>query len=326
MRSRTPVVTRWLGAMALLMITQTAFAQGVPPQPGQPGYGEMPPPSQPPPASPPPDGPPPQQGYGQPPPQQGYGQPPPQQGYGQPPPQQGQSQYSQPPPPPRERVEEPPLPPPKEKEPEGEGFKMPGWSVRIDPFNWLLEGRLGFELEVGLTKWMTAEIVPVFVVQEEPVFMSLRDVGPRIKQESNGLGALSGSSIGLGFWLGGTAFHGYVLRAILTNYGYTYASYDEAGVKLDSLSHTDRVFMGMIGSHARFGAFTIAGGFGLGVDLNKEERCYTSTATSVADRTTGCNGLQLFLGNTTNANRIDVSSAFYPVVLALRISLGVTFD
>ena len=33
--------------------------------------------------------------------------------------------------------------------------------VRIDPFNWLLEGRLGLELEIGILKFMSFEMVPV---------------------------------------------------------------------------------------------------------------------------------------------------------------------
>jgi hypothetical protein len=192
---------------------------------------------------------------------------------------------------------------------------MPAWSVRIDPFNWLLEGRLGFELEAGITKWMTAELVPVFVVNDSPPTLSFKGIGPEVKQESNGPGALSGTSVGLGFWLGGKAFHGYVLRAIFTNYGYNYQSYSAAGAQVDSVTHTDRWLMGMLGSHTMFGPFTIAGGIGLGVDLNKEFVC--------VPKGTSCKGIELNLGPGQGA--VDVSSPFYPVVIAGRISLGVTF-
>jgi hypothetical protein len=318
---------RWIAAAAFSLIAETAFAQGVPPEPGQPtaGYGELPPPSQPPPTSPPPGGqPPPQQGYGQPPPQQGYGQPPPQQGYGQPPPQQGQSQYSQPPPVERERVEEPPLPPPREKEPESKGFKMPPWSVRIDPFNWLLEGRLGFELEAGIASFMTIEVVPVFMVNAKPPELNFVGGEDPLRQASNGVGPISGASIGAGFWLSGTVLRGTVLRAIFENYSYTYKTHDDLG-PIDSVSHTQRVLMGMIGSHSRWGAFTLAGGIGLGVDLNHQQRCYKDADSLGSPTGNDCGEIQVALDR-GKQSVFDAGGFLYPAVLAGRISLGVTFD
>lgn len=194
---------------------------------------------------------------------------------------------------------------------------MPPWSVRIDPFNWLLRGRLGLEMEVGLLSFMTVELIPVFVTSSSDLLDGIRSP---LSQESNGLGAMSGVSIDAGFWLGGKPLHGYVLRAIFENYGYTYKLATDVGS--DKLSHTDRVLMGMIGSVTRIGAFTIAGGLGLGMDLNKQERCYRDTDLSGAPTGKGCGGLELFDGHTQH----DVSSFLYPAVLEARISLGVSFD
>ncbi|HEX4336374.1 MAG TPA: hypothetical protein VH062_10705 [Polyangiaceae bacterium] len=208
---------------------------------------------------------------------------------------------------------------------EHHGFKMPPWSVRIDPFTWLIEGRLGIELEAGILKWLSVELVPVFVTSTTPPTLSSfssRDSG--VEQHSNGLGPISGTSLGAGFWLGGHVLHGYVLRVIYTNYGYTYTTHD--GGEVDRFSHTDRWLMGMIGSNATWGPFTLGGGIGLGVDLNKQSRCYPDGATSKADaQGSGCSGWEIALDR--GFSRFgNVAPAFYPVVLAGRISLGVTFD
>jgi hypothetical protein len=346
---------RVAGLVAAMALSGTAMAQqGTPPTAG---YGE-PPPSQPPPSQPPPSQPPPQQGYGQPQqgqaPQQGYGQPPPQgygpppqQGYGQPPPQQGYGQgqqgygqgqrgyYDEPPPRRRHRsddyddsnIEEPPPPPPKE--PDGGG--IPPFSIRIDPLNWLLDGKLGLQLEVGIWKFLSFEMVPIFVTTGTPPTLNLfRSFGGSLRQESNGLGALSGSSFELGFWLGGHPLKGTVLRAVFENYGYTYRT------DIDYVSHTSRVLMGMIGSASRFGAFTLNGDFGIGVDLNKEERCYSSVFTASgyisqdtpgAPTGSGCGELQVVDTSSAGAFPIyPVSAPLYPAVFEFRLSLGVTID
>jgi hypothetical protein len=224
--------------------------------------------------------------------------------------------------------EPPPPPPPRER---GGDFEMPPWSVRLDPFNWLLEGRLGLELEVGLLEFMTFELVPVFVVNDQPPTLNLSGVEDTLRQESNGLGAMSGASLGLGFWLQGRVLRGTVLRAIFQNQGYTYKTVDSGGT-IDRFSHTDRVLMGMIGSHSRFGAFTIAGGIGLGVDLNKEERCFdrgndfTSAGTLRSSAPSGrnCGEQQIAVDRTGGV--ADVGGFLYPAVLEGRISLGVSFD
>ena len=67
---------------------------------------------------------------------------------------------------------------------------MPPWSVRMDPFNWLLEGRLGLELEVGLLNWLSVEFVPVFVVNDQPPAFNFSGREDPLTQESNGLGRI----------------------------------------------------------------------------------------------------------------------------------------
>jgi hypothetical protein len=285
---------------ALVLGSATAAAQyGQPPPPG---YGQPPPPGY---------GQPPPPGYGQPPPP-GYGQPPPQ-GYGQ---QPGYGGYNDPyggstPPP-------PPPPPPRK---EDDGFEMPDFSVRIDPLNWLLEGRLGFELEVGLWEFISFELVPVFVVNEEPPAFNLRGREDTVSQHSNGIGAMSGASFGLGFWLQGEPFEGNVLRVVLTNYGYTYKATDDQG-QFDEVSHTERQLLFMFGSHHKWGFFTLAFAFGLGVELNKQERCY-DTAGNLTE--SGCDGELQIAASRDRRTILDLNSPFHPVQLTGRISLGFVF-
>ncbi len=268
---------------------------------------------------------PPPPGYGQPPPgQQGYGQPPPgQQGYGQPPPGQqgygqqgyGQQGYGQ-------QGYGPPPPPPRKDDSE---FEIPDFSVRIDPFNWLLQGRLGFELEVEVWEFISFEMVPVFVVNEEPPLLNLRGFPSDLTQHSNGIGALAGSSFGAGFWLNGKPFEGNVLRVILTNYGYEYRTSDNAG-EIDSVTHTERHLYGFFGSHSRWGFFTLSAGIGLGVELNKQERCFSDTATGVADaQTSDCDGVQELAITRDLGTRGDINGPFHPIYLLGRFSLGFVF-
>jgi hypothetical protein len=355
--------------LSATFVSGVAMAQqGAPPTAGYgPPPGQQPPPAPPPGGQPPQQqgygqppqqgyGQPPQQGYGQPPPQQGYGQPPPQQGYGQSPPQQGYGQqgygqqqsygqgqqgYYDPPPPRRGRgrndrgydddnVEEPPPPPEKEES------KIPPFSVRIDPLHWLLEGKLGLELEVSpFLKWMSIELVPEFVTGEQPPLLGLRGREDVLHRRGDGLGALSGTSIGLGFWPGARGMKGTVLRILYQNYSYQYVTQTQGGAVIDpGFSHTFRNFMGFFGSHSRWGAFTLAGGILLGVDLNKFERCYQSSVappdTIGAPKGSGCGEWEIGLSRDPATNRpleiISVSDFLYPIILDFRLSLGVTID
>jgi hypothetical protein len=219
----------------------------------------------------------------------------------------------------------PPPPPPEPGEP-SQGFTMPPWSVRIDPFNWLLEGRLGLELEVGLLDFLTVELVPVFVVSDKPPTLNLSGAPDVLHQESNAIGPISGASLDVGFWLDGSAFHGYVIRAGITNYSYTYETEDGGGV-IDSVDVTERVVFGMFGSHASWGAFTIAGGLGLGVHLSREERCFPEGATNVNQAvTSGCDGELHIATDRVDLAPVDLNGSLFPVELMGRFSLGILIE
>jgi hypothetical protein len=189
---------------------------------------------------------------------------------------------------------------------------------------------LGFEFEVGLWEFISVELVPVFVVNSEPPMFNFTSRADELHQESNGLGPISGTSIAAGFWLSGKPLKGTFLRAMFTDYGYTYKTSAVDGGTFDKFSHTDRWFMGMIGSNSRWGAFTLQGGFGLGVELNKEVRCLSSNAVTPADATdSGCHRIDIALDPGDGGpirEAADVSSPFYPIVISTRIALGVSID
>ncbi|HMJ15126.1 MAG TPA: hypothetical protein VK524_27115 [Polyangiaceae bacterium] len=238
-----------------------------------------------------------------------YGSPPPP-GYGQPGYQGGyQGGYYQEPPPPPQKPDE--------------GFEIPDFSVRIDPLNWLLEGRLGFELEVQLWEFITFETIPVFVVDESPLTLRLGGREDNLTQHSNGLGALSGATLGVGFWLDGEPFEGYVLRAVFTNYGYEYRTEDD-GQRIDSVEHTERHLYGFFGSYRRWGFFTIGGGIGIGVELNKQERCL-ATGTPIRASSSGCEGEMQIALNNQGSEGVDLNGPLHPVQINFRFSLGAAF-
>ena len=197
--------------------------------------------------------------------------------------------------------------------------------MRLDPFNWILEGQLGFELEVGLTSWLSVETVPVFVVDESPPWLNLGGGDSRVLQHSSGWGALSGASLGVNFWPS-KLFKGYVIRTGLNNYSLEYETKRD-GKTLDSFSHTKRQFYAMLGSAERWGAFTLGGGIGLGYDLNKESRCIGKTYPFPA-APGDCDELQIKVpGQVTNSIvAAPVTPFTYPWEFLARISLGVTID
>jgi len=284
MASPRLVPTLASAALSTLVLAAPASAQyGQPPPPG---YGQPPP-----------------GGYGQPPPGGGYGQPPP--GYGQPPPGGGYGYGPPPPPPPRRDDSE---------------FEFPGFAVRVDPLNWIIGGRLGFELEVELWEFITFETVPMFVVNSEPPAFNLRGREDTISQHSDGLGALAGATLGVGFWLEGEPFEGYVLKALLTNYAFEYRGTDDAGL-FDSVSHVERRFYGFFGSYNRWGFFTLGGGIGLGVELNEESRCAPNSGVACDE-----DELQIKLGRQNGSGAVDLNGPLHPVDLIARISLGIVID
>jgi hypothetical protein len=205
------------------------------------------------------------------------------------------------------------------------GFDMPGFSIRMDPFNWLIEGRLGFELEVQAWKFISVELVPVLVVNDEPPSFNFSGRDDPISQHSNGIGAIAGASLGAGFWLSGTPFEGYVLRAILTNYGFVYKASDSRG-SFDRVEFTERRLMVFFGSHSRWDFFTLSGGIGLAYELNQQQRCFGDGSGDMA--TSGCpdDDEQHILIERDGSAIADINGGFHPIYLEARFSLGVVFD
>jgi hypothetical protein len=200
--------------------------------------------------------------------------------------------------------------------------EIPPLSLRIDPLNWLLFGRLGLELEVGLWEFVSLETVPVFVTSESPpLYYSLRTRNSELTQHSNGWGPLAGASIGVGFWLRGEAFKGNVIRLELTNYAVTYKATDPNGV-VDEVSHTERRFVAYFGNAYRFGVFTIMTAIGLGYELNEQVRCFNGPVA-----TTDCGNLNsLDIKLDPDATSVaNLNGSLAPVYLTGRISFGVAF-
>ena len=177
---------------------------------------------------------------------------------------------------------------------------MPEISVRIDPFNWLLEGRLGLELESQVYKFVSLEVVPEFVTSHSPPFLNYDTYSSVLSQSSNGAGAISGVAIDAAFWFDGKPFRGTALRTGFTNYAYTYNSSD-SGIAIDSVSHTEREFFAMLAESSRWGAFTLAYGFGLGYELNQQNRCFTD----LGAETSSCPKNQLLIKNSINRYLIN---------------------
>jgi hypothetical protein len=210
----------------------------------------------------------------------------------------------------------------------GSGFTMPAFSIRLDPFNWLIEGRLGIELEVAIWEFISFEMVPVFVANSEPPSFNFVGRDDPISQHSNGLGPIAGTSLGAGFWLSGKPLQGYVLRAIFTNYGFTYEARDRSG-RFDRVDFTERRIVAFFGSHSRFGFFTISGGLGLGYDLNQQQRCFDDRGTTrVTAKTSGCadSGEQQILLDRVGRAVADLNGGFHPIYLEGRFSVGAVFD
>jgi hypothetical protein len=204
--------------------------------------------------------------------------------------------------------------------------------VRADPFNLLLEGLLAIELEVGILKFLSAELVPIFVVNDSPpTFGYITGRDEFVTRSSNGLGPLAGTSIDVGLWPEGKALKGYVLRAIFTNYSYRYESHDPGPTPIDTVDHVERRLFLYFGSHSRWGAFTMAGGFGIGAELNAERRCFRNNMQGYAEPTDNCNQKELLIrlerGNLP-VNRLivaDLYGGLGGVQMLVRFSLGVAF-
>ncbi|HEY3500225.1 MAG TPA: hypothetical protein VGK73_36290 [Polyangiaceae bacterium] len=204
--------------------------------------------------------------------------------------------------------------------------------MRIDPFNLLLEGQLGLELEVAIIKYLSVELVPVFVVNDSPpTFGYVTGRDEHVTRSSNGWGPFAGTSIDVGIWPEGKALKGYVLRAIFTNYSYRYEAWDLEPQPFDRVDHVERKLFAYFGSHSRWGAFTLAGGFGIGAELNSERRCFVDNAQGYAEPTTNCAQKELLIKLTRERlprNFLPVADLYGGlggVQLLVRFSLGVVF-
>lgn len=203
------------------------------------------------------------------------------------------------------------------------------FSVRLDPLNWLLLGRLGVELELGVWEFISVELIPVFVTASEPLLLNYSRLDNTLTQESRGIGPISGASLGVGFWLFGEPFSGYVIRLNITNYAYTYRASDDDGV-FDRVEFTERRVAAFFGSHSRFGPFTFAGGFGLGFELNQSERCGLTRVsdggeTRIRGRDSNCEDRQLIALDRTLGEVADLNGPLHPVYFEARFSLGLVF-
>jgi hypothetical protein len=200
------------------------------------------------------------------------------------------------------------------------------FSIRFDPLNWLLLGRLSIELEASVWDYLTVMLTPVFVTAQAPIAVNYAGLDDPLTQHSNGLGPLSGTSVGVGVWPWGEPFHGYVFRLELTNYGYRYETSDAKGV-IDRVTFTERRLQLFVGSHSRFGPFTFAGGFGLGYELNQVDRCGLTTDAdgAIVGRTNDCHGKQQIALDRNMQERADLNGPLHPVYFLARFSLGVVF-
>jgi hypothetical protein len=198
----------------------------------------------------------------------------------------------------------------------------------VDPFNWILEGRLGLELEVAVGHGLSVEVVPIVVTSASPPTLNLEGREDNLRQSSNGLGPVSGTSIGIGWWLDGTPFRGYVLRGIVTNYGYSFRSTNGDGETIDRVNHLERELAVFFGGYSRWGAFTLGGGFGLGIALSRERRCFETMGgvSSATLATSDCQDDELLIALDPAAERVvNLAGSLAPAVLTGRFSLGVTF-
>jgi hypothetical protein len=151
-----------------------------------------------------------------------------------------------------------------------------------------------------------------------------------LTQSSRGIGPISGASLGLGFWIFGEPFSGYVIRLNFTNYAYTYEAKDGGGV-FDRVEFTERRLVLFFGTHNRFGVFTFAGGLGLGLELNQTERCRLARIRNesgervIGASTSDCDGRQQIALDRGLSERADLNGPLHPIYFEARFSIGVVF-
>lgn len=121
----------------------------------------------------------------------------------------------------------------------------------------MLRGRPALEVEYPILDWFSVEAAPMLGVQ------------PMIYDAFHQSGY--GISVTAGFWLDDKAFSGFVIRPLfqLNRMHYTTDFEGDPGVDSSTnLYHTEVRLGGMVGRHARWKWFTIAGGLGLTIDVN----------------------------------------------------------
>ncbi len=201
-------------------------------------------------------------------------------------------------------------------------MKFPDFSVRIDPLNWLLDGRLGIEIEVEAFEWLTIETIPLFVVGSEPILLA-----DTVRQHSDGWGPLAGASLSAGFWLEGDSFRGTVLRAGLTSYALRYQGIGPDGEVVDEAPLSEQRLSFMLGSGRRWGYFTLSGGFGLEYELNHDRRCVVRDGLISRATTDGCrDGDYFVLYDEALGHAENLRGPLFPVEFIFRFSLGFVID
>lgn len=226
---------------------------------------------------------------------------------------------------------QPPPRPVPERTPSGRSATViPPFSVRLDPAEILIEGRLGLQLELRLLSFLSLELTPLFLVSSTPLVWDLfafngRDDG--LFQQSNGVGPLSGAAIGLGFWPSGRVFRGVVLRFQLTNYGIEYQSRLGSEI-IDSAVFTERQFSITFGKAYRLGPVILEASAGLRYELNDAERCdLIREGGRFRASESGCDGK--FLIATTSGSgggAVELLDGLSPLALTGRLALGIVID
>ena len=217
---------------------------------------------------------------------------------------------------------------------------IPDFSVRLDPRAWLTEEQLKIELEVELLSWLTLELVPTFITNEQQAALG-RELP--LERQSNFLGPIPGAGLNLGFWLGDDALHGSVIRAGLRIDSFTYRTFAEEnrseGVRrgdvVDEVNYIRDLLTLEWGYHHNWGPFTVSGGLGLAYEMFSPKRCLAGGRASVPATSSDCDETQLVL--VAQAARGAAMPAFHdlysPTVLALhpfsltaRLSFGILIE
>jgi hypothetical protein len=225
-------------------------------------------------------------------------------------------------------------PPQEDFDSEAQDYREPDvheFSIRLDPLNWLLLGRLSLQLEASVWKFISVQITPTFVTASSPIALNYAGFDDRLTQHSRGLGPLSGAAVGVAAWLSGEPFYGYVIRLEFADNGYEYRAADSKGV-YDKVQFTERRLNLFFGSHSRFGHFTFAGGFGLGYELHQVERCGLALVGSSSDadshvvgRTSDCHGKQQIALSRNLDDWADLNGPLHPIYFQARFEIGVVF-